>query len=117
MPFVMIRYNSRLFRAKEVGQIVEFLPRGVADVLSVPGTDAELQPSDIEVEVREFGPLDVTGKYALTITVLANHYPARQARLKDAATFLLGKVKQHLPESVAHAFVWILLAPGGFAEC
>src|SRR4051812_36908644 len=80
MPFALVRYNPKRIPTPVMSKIMEELPASIATALHVEqNPDARLTPNDIEADVREFGELDVTGPYDLTVFIFANFYPERVA--------------------------------------
>lgn len=80
--------------------------------------DGQLTPSDVEVRLRTREPGDVTA-YDVELTIWAKHYPARAAKLDEAAAAIRGAVDRYLNAAGrkrARGWVYILLSPASFAE-
>ena len=118
MPLAILSYHPEMVHAEHVRRLSSLLPSMVAEALDVPeNPEARLTASDVEVWARERMRFDKSAK-ALEIVVLANDYPERRKDLDERSKELGRKVKFFLdafPEHI-HGFVWVLLAPGGFAE-
>jgi len=117
MPFVWVRTNPYKIGKTQFRQLVENLPTIVAEALSVPGTDGELTPEEIEVKVETFGLFDIHTK-DLEIIILAQDFPERKKNLDERQRLITGKVRRLLSPSVTGitGFVWVLLQPGSFGE-
>ncbi len=114
MPLAEIYFNPERISPVVVREVAKRLPYFVAETLSVQEGDGHLVSSDIEVRVRTKGPHDITA-YDLEITVWAKHYREREDRLVDAVKRIAHLV--HLTtRGDCKGFVYILLAPAGFAE-
>ncbi|MBI2625648.1 hypothetical protein HYW68_01205, partial [Candidatus Parcubacteria bacterium] len=71
MPFALVFHHAHV-SVKELDQLRQGLPYAVAVALSVPGTEAALEPSEIEVKTFPFGPFDVSQWYEVAIVIFAN---------------------------------------------
>lgn len=113
MPLVVVSYREVALDHGGVKKVVEALPQLVSKALSVK--DGPLVPGDIEVRTWRVGELDIV-HHDVEITVFANRYPERLAKL-DLATVAINSSIAHLLSGTGlRGYVWILLSPGSFAE-
>ena len=120
MPEVIVRYQVGFLREADIDSLRTLIPEIVAQHLSVPGTDAELTPSDIEVIFQEAGKFDVTQEYVFRMTISSNYSPEREAICKKAKSAIADRLSEEdffLRKTILEkAFVWIRLSPGWFIE-
>lgn len=114
MPLVLVRYNPDRVPEKEVKNIVEHLPAIIAFGLSASEIEAHLQPSDVEVWVRQAERLDVNKK-DFVVVILAGLYPDRERNLQARGREIAGAIRSFFSEKWT-GFVWILLQPQAFEE-
>jgi len=121
MPLVIISRKSDVVSDGDVLYLSEILQDAVADVLDIEeNPNARLTKDDVEVRVREPGPLDRNASN-LAIEIIANDYPERRADLQRAAETIADIVRNNFEDLIEegklgeNSFVWILLAPTGFA--
>lgn len=89
----------------------------VAEVLSVPGTQAELHRNEVEVDFQEFSPFAMRNGIDCAITVTANLYPERDGKADEYAKRIMKLLSQKFYVHVLGVYhVWILLAQGGFRD-
>jgi len=134
MPFVWVRIEGQWRVLKPVKKLVKNLPSIVAKALSVPGTEGELSPNDIEVKVESFGlieeaegssgftRIDVSGDVLrdihtkdIEIIIWANDYPERAKNLDQRREQIIKEVRKFIPPDIT-GFVWVLLQPGSYGE-
>lgn len=118
MPLVTLSYNSDRVLPVMARQLARTLPKLVAEVFSIEGDQvAQLAPSEVEVWVRKYSPLDVNTT-DLGIIVRANSYPARLQNLEKSRLLLLGRIREFLGDFDQNldGYVWILLSEGSFGE-
>ncbi|HDH07804.1 MAG TPA: hypothetical protein ENH35_05930 [Candidatus Moranbacteria bacterium] len=113
MPLVLVKKDKKKLsdRSIHLNNLIQVLPVFVADALTVPNTDGELTPGDIEVYVSDFGPLDVHTKL-IEIIVFSNEYPERIKNLDERRDKLIRSIKGYSP--IKDGFVWIFLGKGSF---
>lgn len=111
---IYVGENAREFLGLPLPKLVKNLPPIVAEALSVPGTEGELAPGEIEIKVESFGPRDIHTK-DIEIIVWANEYIERKRNLKERQEIITRKVRELLPPDTT-GFVWVLLQPGSFGE-
>jgi len=110
MPLVLITRKPGV----SLTELLSMIRLVVADELSSNDPHGALIPDDIEVNVREFGPLDIS-KYDVEILIVANEYPERRATLPARTYMVRKKVANLLPGGLL-SWVWILLATGEWQE-
>lgn len=119
MPIALVRYNPYFVAESHIQCVVDCLPMMIAKHLSVPGTDGELGPADVEVWVNPTGPLDVNKK-DFVIVVLAGLYPEREQNLDERRKNLAEEIRSLLPLLPGSpkwtGFLWIVLQPQSFGE-
>ncbi len=93
MPFALVFHHAHV-SVKELDQLRQGLPYAVAGALSVPETEAALEPTDIEVKMFPFGLFDVPQGYEVAILIIANDYPERRAKLGESKCELMRVVEQ-----------------------
>ncbi|MBI2582642.1 hypothetical protein HYV98_00040 [Candidatus Azambacteria bacterium] len=121
MPKVFVEYRREL--EPWLPLLAQLLPTAVAEALSVPATEAELRPSEVEVRFQEIGPNDVTQGYDVMVIVFANEYPEREEILDEASAALAARVVGCIhtpvgdtPVKRTKGHVWITLVKGAFTE-
>jgi len=136
MPFVWVRTEDQWKILRQVEKLVENLPSIVAKALSVPGTEGELLPNEIEVKVELFGEIregknssgltyvdlrdsaevlkDIHTKN-IEIIIWANDYPERAKNLDQRRKQIIKEVRKFIPPDIT-GFVWVLLQPGSYGE-
>ena len=90
------------------------LQRIVAEVLSVPGTQAELWANEVEVDYVVAGPDARMNGRDMVITVEANQYPERTGRAQEFSD----SIKKSLKGTIIFPTrwnVWVRLAEGGWS--
>jgi len=80
MPRVEIQYYEHLISMLQIDKLSRSLPIIVAEVLDVPS--ARLNSSEVEVCVREHGPMDRNVK-AVQITIEAKITPEREEQIEQ----------------------------------
>jgi hypothetical protein len=117
MPFVLVRttphvYAGLYLHSDELKPLLQELPGIIARALSVPGTEGELTPEEIEVKVEQFGDIDIHQK-DVEIIIWANDYPERRKNLEVRTKQIYGQVKAILNQDTT-SFIWVLLQKGSF---
>lgn len=114
MPQALVFHHAHV-SVTELDNLRQRLPVIIVATLSVPGTEASLGPTDIEVKMFPFGPFDVSNGYEVTILVFAHDYPERRDKVAS--------MKEALSEAVAGClrsgtlgFVWVFFGQTVFAE-
>ena len=116
MPLVLIKKDELVYDDTDINfiKLINFLPDVVAEALSVPGTDGELTPAEIEVCVSDFNILDRYSK-PLMIIVMSNEYPERLQNLEKRASFIAAEIRKQTGIQSGF-FVWVHLVKGAFVE-
>ncbi len=89
----------------------------VASVLSVPGTQAELRPEEVEVDYVIASPDACMNGLDVVITVEANQYPERAGRAQEFSD----KIKELLQAPPSNSLpkgkwnIWVRLSEGGWS--
>ncbi len=87
----------------------------IAEALTCDNPDGALTENDIKVNFVEQNPVfDITG-YDISIVIWANEYPERKENLDERTREIAADLKEILPLNLK-CFVWVLPAPGNFAE-
>ena len=113
MPLVLITRGPRV-TDEELQPLLESVCQIVAEGLTVPGTEGELNADEIEVAVTEAGPLDQNMK-DIAIIVWANVYPERLENFDDRRSQIAGRMMARLPGKYSGS-LWVLLQPGSYQE-
>lgn len=123
----MAYYDPGELAESNIREIAEVIPELVAKHLSVPGTDGELTPNDVEVRVCPSNSLDVNTK-DLEIIIFAGLYLERLANLDERRSVFTEDLREvmrivfekevgvHVDVASWTGFVWIILSPGSFEE-
>lgn len=128
MLFVLVRTTSHIYerlylhrnlQSDAVDSTEQFLrpflrelPEIIAKALSVPGTEGELTPEDIEVKFEQFGDLDIHQK-DVEIIILANDYPEIRKNLDFRTKQIYFQVCTLLGQDTT-SFILVLLQKGSF---
>jgi hypothetical protein len=125
MPKVTIEIHPRLLKemdrgtkeGKELKQLIDNIPKIVAEELSVPGTEASLTPTEIEVRVETIGPYDITNGKDLMINIIAKDYPERKRNLNERRIHIRDRLVMLAPCSVIRkSYVWVHLSDSSYDE-
>lgn len=111
MPLVMVKRNTNKMPDTIYVHITRYLREWTAEALSVPGTDGELTPQDVEIWDSYRGVLD-RGEADLQVVIFADKYPERVADLDKRQGWISRKLATFLKGSGVEGvrgFVWILL--------
>lgn len=100
----------------DFGALEDILCESVAEALNVPNIEhAQLSPDDVEVDIITSRSIR-SGANKLRILVFANYFEERASDLQSVRVQKISAaVKTTLPEDV-RGFVYVRLAPAGFAE-
>jgi hypothetical protein len=112
MPLVIVTRGSDI-TDEMIKPLLDQLRQIVAEELTVPGTDGELNANEIEVRVQETGSLDQNVPHVAT-TIWANEYPKRLANLDERRRRIAERIRDLIPDIDGN--LWILLQPGSFEE-
>lgn len=112
MPLAVVTRNPGV-TDEGIKPLLDHLRQIVAEELTVPGTDGELNADEIEVRVQETGHLDQNIPH-VAITIWANQYPERLANLDERRRHIAQRIKELIPHMDGN--LWILLQPGSFEE-
>lgn len=121
MPLITVSRDPAKVSDDLIRQLGPDLQEIVAQELSVEGLpDSHLSVDDIEVRVRETGPLDLNAS-PLSIEILANHYVGRASDIQRRTERICKRIRTLgvVPEQLVgtkKAFVWIVLGQAGFAH-
>lgn len=116
MPIALLQYDPGRVQEEVVKDLAEHLPRIVANYLSVPGTNCQLTPADVNVWVNPVGLLDVNKK-DLVIVVWAGLHAEREKNLDERRRDIAMAIRLRCMFAVKRTgFVWILLQPDSFEE-
>jgi len=111
MPLILIKRQLSV-TDQDLKPLLNVIRPIVAQELTIPGTDGELNPDEIEVEVRHVGCLD-QNSLAIAITIVANEYPERLRNLEERRQLIGQRLRKWLPSGI-HGSLWVLLQPGSF---
>jgi len=114
MPLVLVARDPELVSDEILEKLALELPTSVALHLSVEGTEAELNLTEIEVRFFDFGKFDVCNQ-PLEIVIFANDYPERRKGLKVRVCSIRNGLRNLIPD-LPNFWVWVRLTPGEFAE-
>lgn len=92
MPFALVFHHAHV-SVKELDRLRQCLPYAIARALSVPGTEAALEPTEIEVKMFPFGSFDAAQGYEVAILIFANDYPERRLKLDESKHQLMRDVE------------------------
>ncbi|OHA67335.1 MAG: hypothetical protein A3C82_01660 [Candidatus Wildermuthbacteria bacterium RIFCSPHIGHO2_02_FULL_47_12] len=112
MPLVVVTRGPEI-TDERIKPLLDHLRQIVAEELTVPGTDGELNANEIEVRVQETRSLDQNVPH-IAITIWANEYPKRLANLDERRRRIAQRVRDLIPDVDGN--LWILLQPGSFEE-
>ena len=121
MPQVTVGYNpdhiaSHAFPKDSIAEVV-------AKALSC--SECTLVKEDVEIKIKQFGPLDEMRGFSATVIVRANDYPSRRENLRERNNQIkegifpilrAARLALEIEGTSRKAFVWTRLAPGEFAE-
>jgi hypothetical protein len=117
MPYVRLMMNQRTVSRETAADIIRWLPRAVAEALSVPES-AKLTPEEITIDpVVMSGDADDVSRMEcdVQLVVLSNFYPERdQIRDQIAEQINLG-VARRLPIRLT-CWTWVCLQQAGFSK-
>lgn len=118
MPEVIVKTTPGLIPDFSKGRLAYALAETVAEVLSVPGTQAELHLGEVEVDFQEFSSSALRNGIDCAITVMSNLYPERDGKADEYAERIELQLQSKFPTStlLGSWYVWVLLAQGGFRE-
>ncbi len=119
MPLATVTLNPMLAIDKKA--FGEHLAYAIAKFLHC--RDGALNPNEIEVRFREYGPHDLNVQ-DLMIEVVANDYPDRRATLEQRTEFIATNIRDYLGTRGAlrlslcggDNFVWVMLVPAAFVK-
>ena len=118
MPEVLVKTTPGLIpdlvmKARLAGVLQEV----VAGTLSVPGTQAELHPNEVEVDFQHFSEFAARNGIDCAITVTSNLYPERDGKAEEYAERIMKLLPQKFhTHTLGNYYVWVLLVQGGFRE-
>lgn len=117
MPLVTLTRDPKVISDQVVRKLRFDLQRYVANLLQCEG-GGELTADDIEIRVREPGPLDFNF-VAFQVEVTASDLPDRRRNIQDRTQSLANLIADHpaMPKGVVNtssAFVWVMLVQAGF---
>ena len=125
MPKVILTVRPQLLNeikhetkeGKELKQLIDNIPKIVAEQLSVPGTEGSLTPTDIEVKVETIGPYDITNGKKLMINIIAKDYPERKRNLEERRRHIRDRLAVLAPRAViGKSYVWVHLSESSYDE-
>jgi len=116
MPLVVVNRNPETVSDELLREILANLPAIVAGRLTCEDPGGELTVEDVEVWVRNSGPIDVNTK-DLEIIIWANLFPDRLVNLGYRNSMMCFDLSQsaHIPIRIK-GFIWTLLQNGSFTE-
>ena len=116
MPLILIKRDKSEVSDQLFSEILKELPRIVAEELSISDPRGQLISADIKIWPFEKKLMDV-GEKVLQVVIIANDYPERLDLLKIKGEQIREALSYLIPVSLfGKCFVWVLLAPGFFAE-
>lgn len=125
MPKVILTVRPQLLNeikhetkeGKELKQLIDNIPKIVAEQLSVPGTEGSLTPTDIEVKVETIGPYDITNGKKLMINIIAKDYPERKRNLEERRKHIRDRLVALAPCSVIlKSYIWVHLSDSSYDD-
>lgn len=125
MPLVLLTWDKTKLSGNRVLDLARALPAVVAGALTIePPELGQLRAEEIEVRLRMVDIYDINAS-PLSIEIFANAYPARQANIQERTNLIASAVNRFIDEhhpnmrdrlGKKQSFVWVLLAPAGFAH-
>lgn len=118
MPLVLMKpHLSARFDPRNFRDVMQSMPKIVAEALSAPEDNGALIPKEIEVwemptANKFYGDI---GHHDLQIVIYAHDYPSRLANLDNRRQQIIDNIKPLLQEGVTF-FVWVLCMPTSWAE-
>jgi len=94
---------------------VQALPAIIAACLSCEDPNGQLVATDIEVEVRTPGPLDIM-RYGAELRVEAMNFPSREANKDERNQMLMDAFAPLLPACYKTSHSWLVLANAAFTD-
>ncbi len=113
MPLALLRYRQSV-TDDVLEHLIAAIPVAIAAAFDCEDDGGDLSPKDIEVEVAPVGPKDVNA-YDVCITVLANHFPSRDANHEERRLLMQAMLAEYVPKGLK-AYLWTLLIPASFGE-
>lgn len=121
MPLVIVTRKKEKVSDKDVERLGPILQSVVAEALTCDEEDGRLTEKEIEVRFREPSSFD-RNVSDLSVEVFANDFPSRRANLQRRTEQISNqlRIRGRLDPTLctgayAGNFVWVLLAPAGFA--
>ncbi len=121
MPIAWVKYDKGKLNChviyKMVYDLEANLPRLIAEALNVPSVlGAQLTENDVEARIEPFDALNTKAHKDLEIVIFANYFAERERNLDtERAPYIAKEVKKLIPYGMS-GFVYVRLAPSGFAE-
>ena len=121
MPVAWVKYNKKDWAVETINRMVvnleSNLPRIIAEALDVPSLlEARLTETDVEARIDPFDGLNTKAHKDLEIVVFANYFAEREKNLNtERVPYIAEEVKKWIPRGM-HGFIYVRLAPSGFAE-
>jgi hypothetical protein len=113
MPLVTIQMGKD-FDGGYMRMFASHIQLAVANALSCE--EGKLEPAEVEVMLTRVDPDRHVGYKDLEITVVANDYPSRQAKLFEAKMNIARQVKFLLPSPTRTWHVWVQLVPASYTD-
>lgn len=114
MPLTLVCFSDSV-SLWDKNLIIEALPGIIASNLNLPGcASGQLTPEEVEVFVVPQSGLHIIHR-DVNVVVLANDFEARKANGQERSDNMREALKKLLPAGLT-GFVWVLLAPGFYAE-
>ena len=117
MPLVHAYYVPEKIGEETFTKLHEVLSVAVSAVLSGSEANSSLEPDDIEIAgfCLQHGEDNFHG-VDLAIVIWAHDFPSRRENVDYRAQGILDQLRESLPLGHIRVFVWIILAPTGFAK-
>lgn len=129
MPQVTISVHKRFLRLglfhrekrrQEIRNLAAAIQECVAKALDTGTKEGHLEPSQIEVSFKTYGPHDIGG-FDFGVNIIAKSYPERLANLDERRTRIEKSLKKHpsvpiCPTDGMSGFVWIHPGESSYGE-
>lgn len=118
MPHVELKLRQLPSDASDYSLLqaaVQALPAIVAECLNCDDPNGQLIETDIEVETKTAGPLDIM-RYDAELSVEAMNFPSREANKEERNQMIMDAFAPLLPPCYRTRHSWLMLANAAFTD-